>query len=356
MNDEVLEAVGDVLSAMPAGDTSAWSEEHARGAFERLVGDGWSRVGLAERLGGSGGDIVDAGSIAWACAASDHRLPMGDIVLITARLLELVQMSLPDDVTCAVVLPELATLSPTGGIDLRAQRVPWGRWASHFLVLVEGGEGTAVHLVPASESTVASGQNLCGEPRDEVTLTNAASINSTNSARPAGDLRAQIRLAGALVRSIAMSAATTAVLDLCTVYCVDRKQFGKRLIDFQAVQQEIAGLHGESAASAAAVDHALEVLAALTTDQSEWPVAPVAVAKTRTGLAASRAARAAHQLHGAIGTTLEYPLHRHTKALWSWRDEFGVESAWATVLLEQVDRMGQHVDPWHGLTMASVSR
>jgi alkylation response protein AidB-like acyl-CoA dehydrogenase len=40
-------------------------------------------------------------------------------------------------------------------------------------------------------------------------------------------------------------------------------------------------------------------------------------------------AEIAHQVHGAIGFTHEHRLHHLTRRLWSWRDEFGVESEWS---------------------------
>ena len=38
------------------------------------------------------------------------------------------------------------------------------------------------------------------------------------------------------------------------------------------------------------------------------------------------------QMHGAIGFTREYPLHRFTTALWTWRDDFGGQVMWAKLL------------------------
>ena len=43
-------------------------------------------------------------------------------------------------------------------------------------------------------------------------------------------------------------------------------------------------------------------------------------------------AEIAHQVHGAIGFTHEHRLHHLTRRLWSWRDEFGVESDWSIEL------------------------
>jgi acyl-CoA dehydrogenase len=37
-------------------------------------------------------------------------------------------------------------------------------------------------------------------------------------------------------------------------------------------------------------------------------------------------------VHGAIGFTHEHRLHHFTRRLWSWRDEFGVESEWSLAL------------------------
>src|SRR5262249_10870347 len=54
--------------------------------------------------------------------------------------------------------------------------------------------------------------------------------------------------------------------------------------------------------------------------------------KLRVGEAAGKVCDVVHQVHGAIGFTHEHRLHQLTRRLWSWRDEFGVESAWALEL------------------------
>ena len=41
---------------------------------------------------------------------------------------------------------------------------------------------------------------------------------------------------------------------------------------------------------------------------------------------------AAHQAHGAIGMTKEYPLHYLTRRLWAWRTEGGGHHRWADLL------------------------
>jgi acyl-CoA dehydrogenase len=57
-------------------------------------------------------------------------------------------------------------------------------------------------------------------------------------------------------------------------------------------------------------------------------------------------ARLAHQVHGAIGTTREHPLHRLTLRLWSWRDDFGSERHWQ----QELGRLVLDSDPWEVIT------
>jgi acyl-CoA dehydrogenase len=59
----------------------------------------------------------------------------------------------------------------------------------------------------------------------------------------------------------------------------------------------------------------------------------IACAKMLADRAAHLVTAAAHQTHGAIGMTKEYPLHYLTRRLWAWRDEAGGHYRWA-------DRLG----------------
>lgn len=55
----------------------------------------------------------------------------------------------------------------------------------------------------------------------------------------------------------------------------------------------------------------------------------VALDQQAVAAAATYVARLAHQLHGAMGITAEYPLHRLTRRLWAWRDTETAEHEWA---------------------------
>jgi acyl-CoA dehydrogenase len=110
-------------------------------------------------------------------------------------------------------------------------------------------------------------------------------------------------------------------------YAMDRVQFGRPIGKFQAVQQNLAVMAGQTAAAVAASDLAAEGVAAHEKNGGVR-ILPIAAAKSRCGEAASISAGIAHQAHGAIGFTYEHSLHFFTKRLWSWRDEFGNETEW----------------------------
>jgi acyl-CoA dehydrogenase len=63
-----------------------------------------------------------------------------------------------------------------------------------------------------------------------------------------------------------------------------------------------------------------------------------AAAKIRCAEAAEKGAAIAHQVHGAIGFTIEHILHRYTLRALAWRDDFGSESYWAVELGKLVAR------------------
>ena len=60
----------------------------------------------------------------------------------------------------------------------------------------------------------------------------------------------------------------------------------------------------------------------------------IAIGKSRIGEAVSSGTDIAHQVHGAMGYTMEHTLNHRTRRLWSWRDEYGNETEWNRVIGE----------------------
>ncbi len=141
---------------------------------------------------------------------------------------------------------------------------------------------------------------------------------------------------GALSRSLLIAGALDRLLDDCVDYAGTRKQFGRPIGNFQAVQQMLSVLAGEAAAAGIAARFAGAQLG-----RPDFPLA-VAIAKIRCGQAAGSGMRIAHQIFGAIGFTREHHLHRLTNGLRHWRDDFGSEQRWA-------ERLGQAAQAGGGL-------
>ncbi len=131
----------------------------------------------------------------------------------------------------------------------------------------------------------------------------------------------------ALARACQMAGAMQAALELSVQYTRERQQFGKPLSTFQVVQQQLAVFAEETTATNMAA-----AAACRAADRGDAAF-EIAAAKLRANIAVSTATSVAHQVHGAMGFTAEYKLHRFTRPLWAWRSEFGNDRYWA-------DRLG----------------
>ena len=196
--------------------------------------------------------------------------------------------------------------------------VPWGRNAA--LMVISTRAATAV-LMPAL-TEISPGRNLAGEPRDTVTFDMILQPGAVAVA-PAGAGAATAFRLGALFRAAQMAGALEAALELAVTYANDRVQFGRPIGKFQAIQQQLAIAAEQVAAAGVAVASAAS---SIRDGDIEFAAA---AAKLRVGEAAGKVCDIVHQVHGAIGFTHEHRLHHLTRRLWSWRDEFGVESQWA---------------------------
>jgi acyl-CoA dehydrogenase len=188
-------------------------------------------------------------------------------------------------------------------------RVPWARRASRVALALDGG----VYLVGLEDAEIHSGFNLAGEERDTVVLDCA-------QARAAKDLDPDSLLVhGALVRVAMMAGALERTSALALDHARERVQFGRPIGRFQAVQAHLVTIAQQAAIVAVAADAAIE---------RQRPF-EIGAAKLLAGRAAVTAGRAAHQVLGARGVTLEHPLSLETRRLWSWRSEYGDDRYWS---------------------------
>jgi acyl-CoA dehydrogenase len=214
------------------------------------------------------------------------------------------------------------------------RRVPWGAQVQHILLHARGEDGASqLVLLPAGRATARPRHNLAGEPRDTLELDGVMVPSSAVRAAPMR-CAAGLLTYGALIRAQQLAGAMERALDYALTYAQERKQFGRPIGKFQAIQHMLAEAAGQHAAATAAADLAVDAWAH---DDFEFSVA---VAKARAGEAAGKVAEVAHQVHGAMGFTQEHPLHFATRRLWSWRDEFGADAYWQEQIGRQVCAAG----------------
>lgn len=127
----------------------------------------------------------------------------------------------------------------------------------------------------------------------------------------------------ALVAAL-MAGAMGRVLEMTIAHVTTRRQFGRPLAAFQAVQQQVSVMAEDVAAATLAAHIGL--------GGADFAPERSAVAKLRANEAAATVAATAHQLHGAIGATAEFDLQLWTGALRRWQGEAGTASHWAGVL------------------------
>jgi alkylation response protein AidB-like acyl-CoA dehydrogenase len=110
-----------------------------------------------------------------------------------------------------------------------------------------------------------------------------------------------------------------AALDATVDYLKTRKQFGRLIGEFQALQHRAAHLYGEMQVARATVLKAAQLL------DAEDPRAEiaVAVAKAKTGRACALAVQEGVQMHGGIGMTDEYDIGLYMKRDRALEEFFG---------------------------------
>lgn len=306
------------------------------------------RVGIADERGGAGGTLSDAAAVLHIAARHAAPVPLAETYL-AGWLLASAGLDMPRG-AMTVSSNNTVTATKAGAawrISGTLKRVPYAR-AARQLVLVHNGQLLAIDT---AQCQIKPGRNLASEARDDVTLNNVVAVAAAPTSVTAETLHAR----GALLRALQIAGALERALDIACEYARTRVQFGRKIAQFQAIQQEVARCGGEVAAAVAAALSAVGVLerleGATSIEAEQQRLLAVASAKIRSADAAREAAAITHQVHGAIGVTDEYALHHYTLRALAWRDEFGNDVYWATKLGRELQRAGADAH-WPALSAA----
>lgn len=331
MSDDLLGDTADRIFDAWADHADPW----------RVAEDaGLTRIGISEEAGGSGGGLHDAAEVLRWSGFHAVPAPLAETLWLAGPLLAAARLPIPDGPLTAAWADAgqvrlVADADGSWSLDGEFARVPWARDVARIAVVV----GDRLCSIAPDACEIAPGANLVGEPRDTVRC-NQLRIDADDVV----DLPRQpdMQLKAALARTVQITGAAQRAVDLSVRYAGERVQFGRKLAAFQAVQQYLAIMAEE-----VAVAELASISAVRAFRHDVGADAAVAAARINAIRAASLIAELAHQVHGAIGTTEEHPLHRVTGRLWAWSAEYGNDRMWSRRLGE---RTGSASDPWEFLT------
>lgn len=293
---------------------------------------------VPDDLGGSGASLADGFALLNAAGRFAVAVPLAETMLAGWLLAQAKIASSEGEMTVLPASPkDRIAIDADGSLSGRARGVPFAQAAKHFAVLAHGKDGVSIALVDASKVRIESGLNVGYDHSDTVTLAKVQPV--TIKAAPKGVDQTTLMLMGGVARSLQIAGALESMLDISVRYSNERVAFEKKISKFQAVQHNLARLAGESAAALAAATSAADAIANTASFNDEVYL-EAASAKIRCAEAAEKGGGIAHQVHGAIGFTIEHILHRYSLRALAWRDDFGSESHWAVELGKLVARRG----------------
>ncbi|WP_428339113.1 acyl-CoA dehydrogenase family protein [Mycobacterium sp.] len=303
--------------------------------WRNLVETGLDRLNRADELGAGPTELA---IVLRGLARHAGAVPLAETDLLAAWLGDKAGIELPDG---PLTVALCAASAQDGRVVGTAQDVPWLGAAAAVLLAARTSNNLHVVLLDPADLDTSDGHNLAGEPRSSFEFALPAELFVVMDTATAEQLTRR----GAWARCVQIIGALDAAAELTVSHTRQRMQFGRPLSKFQAVQHSLAEMAGEIERARAATTLAVAAAADHGFDTPETDYA-LTVAKVVVGQAVHTVVTLAHQLHGAIGVTIEHPLWLATMRARSWVDEFGSTGWYAR-------RLGQLVlaatDPWDAL-------
>ena len=315
-----------------SAQNDAWKEP----LWSALEEAGLTAGFVSEELGGAGIEISDAFEILRVAGKFAVPTPLAETML-AGWLLSQGEIGFPGGRSLRRPSEKKDRLSIDNNNTLTgtARSVPFAREADSLQVARRGDE-VVIALVDAASCQIANGLSLADDAKDEVTLDGV--VASEVGRAPDEFNEDALFMMGALRGR----ARWRARLKPCWRFPLPIRKTGSRSSgrsrNFKRYNTTLRDLPGKlPRRSAQRVRRRMHCNVQVRLTRMYFEIAS---AKIRVGEAAGEGAGIAHQVHGAIGFTMEHILHRYSRRVWSWRDEFGSESIWAVRLGEAVAAKG----------------
>jgi acyl-CoA dehydrogenase len=302
--------------------------------WDPLAGAGFPWISVPESAGGSGGSLIDALEVVRAVGRHAAPVPLPETAVLGGWLVAAAGFTLPDGPI--TVVPDGRALRIVDGRLSGRATVPWARRAEEVLALVEHPDAALVASMRPEQLRIEPRSNMAGEPRDDVVVDLPVSAVRTGPAPPGVDASTLLER-GALTRVVLAAGALATMSQMTVDYTNERRQFGRPVAAFQAVQQHLVHVAQCAVRASMAADVATR---AFTADDDGDGAFEIAAARIVVDQAIVAATRAAHQAHGAMGVAREYRLQQFSRRLWSWRHEYGSARSWRRVLGQRVASAG----------------
>jgi len=284
--------------------------------WKSVCEQGWLSLPFAEKHGGGGGSLVDAGLLVHEFARRAALVPILE-TLVAGRVLETHasgELCGPLVAGEAIPVPALFEADePVGHPALRATGgrlsgekafVDYGHFATHHLVTAVDGEAPALFLVDARDGDIEC------EPLRSIGRTPLCSVRYESSpARRVGgaDALADLVRLGRALAAVQCVGSMEQALEMTVAYARVREQFGKPIGSFQAVRHHCANMAIRVASARLLAFETLSALDAGTASDEQ-----VALAKASASRAAPDVTMLAHQIHGGNGMIEENDLYFFT--------------------------------------------
>ena len=335
MSDDTLTMLADAAAAFAKPDGKriralrGGADGFDRDTWRQMAEQGWLSVLVPEEAGGLGLGVEAAAAIAtrlgyaaWPepfvaagvlttalLARADNRAPAATLLEQAVGGAQVVTAAWQND--AGDLAPESAGVTESGGVLEGTCRFVRVAAADVFLIGARGRDGLSLHAVERGRAGLSIQTEAAADGSASARLV-LSGARVTSADRLIGPAAAAQALGYAIDAAVLCTAAELVgimerVLELTFEYLRTRKQFGKPIGSFQALQHRAVDIWIQQELSKAALAAALARFdAPLATARARALAA--AGAKARAAEAAMLVCKQAVQLHGAIGFTDEYDL------------------------------------------------
>jgi isovaleryl-CoA dehydrogenase len=337
------EAFVEAVRGFAARERFDGSDPHQHEVAEKMAELGWYGLTIDEQYGGSGGTFLDAALFLEEIARGQVPIGAYGVTLICVGALnrfgtEEQKRELLGRVakggTLAIAMSEPEAGSDVAALTTRARRDD-GEWvldgtkmwcsfahkASHVLIVCRTGEGSERHegmsmvWVPrdAERFTITPIKTLGGEETNELHLDG---VRVPEEALLGAEGNGWLQLMAGLNNERVILAALALGLgqrafDDALAYSKERRQFGRPIGTFQAIQHRFAGLATDLTQARLLVRWVAQL-----TDEDPGRMLPqeASMAKLAATELAKRCALEGLQIMGGYGYATEYPMERHLRS------------------------------------------